>query len=87
MLVNEAHTSTSTCLHNMLVNEEHISTPTCFKGCYKRCDLVAYDLVVSYGIESSSILYNTSYAMYNHTIAHVAIYKSYATKSLCVYWA
>ena len=26
------------------------------KGCYTRCDLVTYNLVTSYGIESSSIL-------------------------------
>ena len=35
------------------------------KGRYTRCDLVTYDLVVSYGIESSSILYDTSYATYD----------------------
>ena len=32
------------------------------------CDLVTYDLVMVYGIESSSILYNTSYAMYDRAI-------------------
>ena len=32
------------------------------------CDLVAHDLVVSYGIEGSSILYNTSYATYDCAI-------------------
>ena len=70
----------------MLVNEAHISTPTCLEAAI---NVAIYDLVVSNGIKSSSILYNTSYAMYDHTIcnAHVAIYKLYATKSLSVYWA
>ena len=39
----------------------HITGQT-IKGCYTRCDLVAYDLVVLYGIESSSILYDMLYA-------------------------
>ena len=38
------------------------------KGHYACCDLVKYDLVALYGIESSSILYNTLYVMYDHTI-------------------
>ena len=45
---------------------------------YTCCDLVAYNLVASYGIESSSILYNT-YVTYNRTtvqlcMAHIVIY-------------
>ena len=35
----------------------HIAGQT-IKGRYTRCDLVSYDLVVLYGIESSSILYD-----------------------------
>ena len=42
--------------------------PVQYKAQYTRCNLVTYDLVASYGIESSSILYDTSYATYNHTI-------------------
>ena len=42
--------------------------PTIRPAQYTRCDLVAYDLVASYGIDSSSILYDTSYATYDHTI-------------------
>ena len=50
---------------------------------YTRCDLVANDLVASYGIDSSSILYDLSYATYDF-VMHTAIYRSYhgyATKS------
>ena len=59
------------------------------KAQYTRCDLVAYDLVTSYGIDSSSILYDTLYATYDHTIcnAHIVIYRLYVTKSYRVYWA
>ena len=35
------------------------------KGRYTCCDLVAYDLVTLYGINSSSILYDMSYATYD----------------------
>ena len=44
------------------------------KAQYTRCDLAAYDLVASYGIESSSILYDTSYATYDfvmHTLRFI----------------
>ena len=37
----------------------------CYKAQYTRCDLVVYDLVASYGIESSSILYDMLYAMHD----------------------
>ena len=42
--------------------------PLTSKGYYTCCDLSTYDLVALYGVESSSILYNMSYAMYNHVI-------------------
>ena len=53
-------------------------------------DLVVFDLVTSYEIESSSIPYTTCH-MRRMTMrfcnAYVAIYKSYTTKLQRVYWA
>ena len=56
------------------------------KAQYTRCDLVTYDLVVSYGIESSMTrrMRHTAVRFCN---AHVAIYRLYATKLHRVYWA
>ena len=44
-----------------------------FYGCYTRSDLFAYDIsheTKSYGIESSSIPYNTSYATHDCAISY-----------------